>query len=165
MKYVEQCSHSELTKVPSPDGFNIRFYQYIWQILWQDFLDIYQAFYDGNIDLTRFNRAYIALISKMAGARLNGEFWPFWPISLINGILKIISKILACKLNEKIGTGLIRFPSLSLYSEQCYHCSRDHVGMHQTQLVNFLSQTGFHKIFWHNWLVLSLQGSPSSRVQ
>jgi len=39
-------------KVPGPDGFNMRFYQYFWQLLRQDFIDIFHAFYYGHIDLS-----------------------------------------------------------------------------------------------------------------
>ena len=82
-------------KAPGPDDFNMRFYQQFWLILRQDFTNIFQAFYDGNLDLSRFNRAYIALMLKIAGARHIGDFRP---ISLINDILKIISKVLASRL-------------------------------------------------------------------
>jgi len=80
------------------DEFNMRFYQHFWQILRQDFIDIFQAFYNENLDLTRFNRAYIVLVPKMVGSRCIGDFTL---ISLINGIFKIISKVLACWLKKK----------------------------------------------------------------
>lgn len=61
-------------KAPGPDGFNFRFYQHFWQILRQDLFDIFQALYDGNLDLTKLNRAYIALVPKLGGARRIGIF-------------------------------------------------------------------------------------------
>ena len=86
-------------KAPGTDGFNIKFYQHLWTILCQNFIDIFQAFYDGNLDLTRFNKACIALVPKIARARRIGDFRP---INLINSILKNISKVLAGRLKEKI---------------------------------------------------------------
>ena len=41
-------------------------------MLRQDFIDTFQTFYKGNIDLTWFNRAYLALMPKVAGARRVG---------------------------------------------------------------------------------------------
>ena len=69
-------------------------------MFWQDFRDIFQALYDGNLDLSWFNKAYIVLVSKIAGAR---RIRDFRLISLINDILKIISKVLAGRLKQKIG--------------------------------------------------------------
>ena len=86
-------------KAPGLDDFNMRFYQHFWHILQRNFLDIFQAFYDCTIDPTRFNRSYIELVPKTVGARRIGEFRP---ISQINGIQKIISKVLANRLKEKI---------------------------------------------------------------
>ena len=65
--------------------FYMIFYQHFWEILQQDFFDIFQAFYDCNVDPNRFNRAYIALVPKTTGPRRIKEFQP---ISLINSIQK-----------------------------------------------------------------------------
>ena len=65
-------------------------------MLRQDFVDIFQAFYDDNIDLSCFNKA---LVPKMTGARRVGDFRR---ICLVNGILKVTSKVLACRLKTKI---------------------------------------------------------------
>jgi len=47
--------------------------------------------------MSYFNRAYIALVPKMAGAR---RIRDFCPINLIND--KIISKVLTCRIKKKI---------------------------------------------------------------
>ena len=78
-------------KAPGHDGFNMRFYQHFWLMLQQDFIDILHAFFGGNLDLSKFDRAYIVLIPKLAGARRTRDIRP---ISSINGILKIVSKVL-----------------------------------------------------------------------
>ena len=86
-------------KARGSGGYNMRFYQHFWQILREYFIDIFQAFYEGHLDISRFNRAYIALVPKIAGARRIGYFRP---ISLINGIIKIISKVFIGRLKKKI---------------------------------------------------------------
>ena len=86
-------------KARGSGGYNMRFYQHFWQILREYFIDIFQAFYEGHLDISCFNRAYIALVPKIAGARRIGYFRP---ISLINGIIKIISKVFIGRLKKKI---------------------------------------------------------------
>ena len=87
-------------KASGLDGFNMQFYQHFWPMLHQDFIDTLQAFFDGHLELSRFNRDYISLMPKISGARNIGDFKP---ISLINSIFKIISKFLALQLEKKIG--------------------------------------------------------------
>ena len=98
-----------LNKAPGPDGFNLRIYQHFWPILQQDFINIFQAFYDGNLHLTQFNRAYIVLRPKIAGARRISDF------RSINDILKIIFKVLAGRLKQKIGELIQPSQSASLH--------------------------------------------------
>jgi len=87
-------------KASGLDGFNMQFYQHFWPMLHQDFIDTLQAFFDGHLKLSRFNRDYISFMPKISGARNIGDFKP---ISLINSIFKIISKFLALQLEKKIG--------------------------------------------------------------
>jgi len=92
----------------------MRFYQHFWQMLHQDFIDIFLAFYEGHLGISHFNRAYIALMPKLVGARCIGDFRP---ISLINGILKIISKVLVGRLKKKIND--LIDPSQSAFLHGC----------------------------------------------
>jgi len=68
------------------------------------FFDIFQALFDGNLDLFRFDTVYIVLVPKMIGAR---RICDFRLISLINGIFKIIFNVLACRLKKKILLNLL----------------------------------------------------------
>jgi len=124
-------------------------------------MDIFQPFYDENLELSRFNRAYIALVPKITGARHIGEFRP---ISLINGTFKIISKIFAGPLKQKIGDLIEPFqPSFltgwsildSVVSAQKIISLAPHTNGQPT------SQIRLHKSFWYDWLVLYSQ-TPSS---
>lgn len=73
----------------------------------------------GDLDLSHFNRAYVALVPKKEGARKIGDFHP---ISLINSMFKIISKVLAQRLKSKIN-GLIDSPqSTFLHGQSILDC-------------------------------------------
>jgi len=77
-------------------------------MLREDFLDIFQAFYQRNLDLSRFKKAFIVLLPKSARARGIGDFKP---ISLISSIFKIISEVLTTKLKSKIDSLINRSQS------------------------------------------------------
>ncbi len=58
-------------------------------------MDIFSKLHDGSLDLLSINRGWICLIPKKPTPT---EVWDFRPISLINGLSKIISKVLASRL-------------------------------------------------------------------
>lgn len=83
-------------KAPGPDGFIGLFYKKCWPIIRTDLIQALQAFHSlktRKIEL--INQANIVLLPKKEGAALLSEFRP---ISLINSVAKIITKILADRL-------------------------------------------------------------------
>jgi Reverse transcriptase (RNA-dependent DNA polymerase) len=60
-----------------------------------------QAFYSNVVDLWRINQAHITLLPKKKGALQPKDYRP---ISVITGLLKIISKILANRLQKYLPT-------------------------------------------------------------
>ncbi|XP_050212856.1 uncharacterized protein LOC126664492 [Mercurialis annua] len=83
-------------KAPGPDGFNFFFYKRAWPILKQDFLDLFDKFYKTGFFPHGLNTAFLVLIPKMKGA---SDIKDFRPISLINGVFKLLSKVLANRLS------------------------------------------------------------------
>ncbi|XP_060202996.1 uncharacterized protein LOC132631439 [Lycium barbarum] len=80
-----------------PDGYNGRFFQVCWHIIKNDIVDFMQNFFEGK-NLTRFyTHSCLALISKIDTST---SFSELRPISLSNFTNKIISKILAIRLNH-----------------------------------------------------------------
>ncbi|KAK1677030.1 hypothetical protein QYE76_037878 [Lolium multiflorum] len=53
---------------PGPDGFGPAFFSTFWDAVSQDFRDMFSSFYDGTIDLTRINRAFLVLLPKIDAA-------------------------------------------------------------------------------------------------
>lgn len=82
-------------KAPGSDGFPLRFYQTFWKILKEDISSIFQEIFEGSLDTDPFDYTFICLVSKREGARRASDFRP---ISLLNGIQKILSKVLTNRL-------------------------------------------------------------------
>lgn len=83
-------------KAPGPNGFTGLFFKSCWNIIKSDVIAAVNAFYNTRCkDLNLVNSANIALIPKKEGAE---SIKDFSPISLIHAIAKIISKILAIRL-------------------------------------------------------------------
>ncbi|XP_040989014.1 uncharacterized protein LOC121236643 [Juglans microcarpa x Juglans regia] len=84
-------------KAPGPDGFTLTFFQECWDVVRDDILKVFAEFHSFMKFEKSLNTTFIALIPKKAGAV---EIRDFRPISLVNGIYKIISKVLANRLSR-----------------------------------------------------------------
>jgi hypothetical protein len=87
-------------KAPGPDGYSGRFYKVAWQIIKVDFMTAIGRVMQGDVSkLHLLNSAYITLIPKTAEAV---EVKDYRPISLIHSFTKIITKVLASRLADKL---------------------------------------------------------------
>ncbi|KAJ3687618.1 hypothetical protein LUZ61_016782 [Rhynchospora tenuis] len=82
-------------KASGPDGFPIEFYKNFWEIIGNDIMEAFNAFYQGNLALRKINKASITLVPKTQNPI---SFSQFRPISVINSLIKIISKAMATRL-------------------------------------------------------------------
>lgn len=82
-------------KASGPDGIPNEFVQRYWQDLKEEVGAIVKGFFNNQIDISDINRANVVMIPKTNAPLMVGEFRP---ISIINIIPKIISKILANRL-------------------------------------------------------------------
>jgi hypothetical protein len=108
----EAFSHEEIDDVvknlprdksPGPDGFNTDFVKKCWSVIKQDFYELCEAFHQGQVSLQSINGSLITLLPKVDGPRRVSEYRP---ISLLNTSIKIITKLLANRL-QKVILGLI----------------------------------------------------------
>jgi hypothetical protein len=86
-------------KAPGPDGFNGQFMKKYWHIMKNQFYDLCFSFYSGNLDIHSLNTAFITLIPKINSPETPSDFRP---ISLVSMALKIITKLLANRLQKEI---------------------------------------------------------------
>lgn len=82
-----------------PDGFNGLFYKKCWNLIAADFRRLCDQFYLGDVSLHNINGSFITLIPKKQDPEtVNG----FRPISLLNCSKKLITKMLANRLQYVI---------------------------------------------------------------
>ncbi len=84
-------------KAPGPDGFSLLFYQHFWRVIKDDLMEVFHNLHCGRLNLELVNRIWICLIPKKTESE---EVRDFRPISLVNGLSKIISKVLATRLQR-----------------------------------------------------------------
>jgi hypothetical protein len=75
------------------------FFRKCWPIIKKDIYDLCNQFHDGSLNLQSINRSYITLIPNNSASATTHDFRP---ISLLNCALKIITKILANRLQKVI---------------------------------------------------------------
>jgi hypothetical protein len=91
--------HMPIDKAPGPDEFNGLFLKKCWQFIRGDFYSLCSDFYSGMVNLESINTSFITLVPKKNNLETVNDFWP---ISLMNISLKVITKILADKLQTVI---------------------------------------------------------------
>ncbi len=82
-------------KAPGPDGFSMAFFQRFWEVIKEDLVKLFEDLFAGSLQTGPIDYSYICLVPKKEGARCANDFRP---ISLINCVQKIISKVLANRL-------------------------------------------------------------------
>ncbi|XP_020179632.1 uncharacterized protein [Aegilops tauschii subsp. strangulata] len=85
-------------KSPGPDGFNNEFLKSCWDIIKEDVLKFIYDFHAGHISLESLNTSFITLIPKGNSPLTANDFRP---ISLLNSCLKIVTKLLANRLQKE----------------------------------------------------------------
>ncbi|KAK4348291.1 hypothetical protein RND71_034630 [Anisodus tanguticus] len=81
-------------KAPGPDGFSAGFYKKSWDIIGGDFCDAVKEFFSSGQLLKQINHTIIALVPKSTHSPMVTDFRP---ISCCNILYKVITKILAAR--------------------------------------------------------------------
>ena len=77
------------------DGFSMAFFQFCWCVLKTEIMVVFHNFHTQAVFEKSLNASFLALIPKKVDVV---EVKDFWPVSLVGGIYKIISKVLANRL-------------------------------------------------------------------
>jgi hypothetical protein len=91
--------HLPIDKAPGPDGFNGAFLRKCWPIIKQDIYQLCLEFFNGFEDIQCINKAFISIIPKVNNPTSANDYRH---ISLINYIVKIITKLLGNRLQKVI---------------------------------------------------------------
>ena len=91
--------HMPADKAPDPDGFNGLFLKKYWPLIKEDFYKLCFDFFDGQVNLESINTSFITLIPKVNSPETVNDFRP---ISLLNCSIKLLTKILADRLQRVI---------------------------------------------------------------
>ena len=82
-------------KAPGPDGFNGLFVKRCWQIIKEDFYKLCEVFFNLEVNLESINNSFITLVAKINNPESVNDYRP---ISLLNMDIKLLTKLLADRL-------------------------------------------------------------------
>ena len=102
---MEEEVHSALMdmngdKAPGLDGFTGAFWEFCWEFVKEEVLEMFKEFHEQNVFLKSLNTTFLVLIPKKGGAEELGDFRP---ISLLGGLYKLLAKVLANRIKNVIG--------------------------------------------------------------
>ena len=86
-------------RAPGPNGFTGIILKTCWHIIKEDFYKLCDQFHAGTLNLESINEGYITLIPKISSPATVNDFRP---ITLLNCCLKVITKLLANRLQKII---------------------------------------------------------------
>ncbi|RVW29925.1 LINE-1 retrotransposable element ORF2 protein [Vitis vinifera] len=84
-------------KAPGPDGFTVAFWQFCWEFVKEEIVDVFKEFYEDKSFAKSLNSTFLVLIPKKGGAEDLGDFRP---ISLLGGVYKLLAKVLSNRIKE-----------------------------------------------------------------
>jgi hypothetical protein len=159
--------HMPSDKAPGPDGFSGAFFKSCWEIIKVDLMRVIQLF--GNLhaeNLHWLNSANVVLLPKKEGAEQVADFRP---ISLIHGVAKIISKMLAIRLapfmNDLVSNAQIAFIKKQSIHDNFLYVKNLATRFHKSRIPALLLKLDIRKAFdsisWEYMLdLLQRRGFP-----
>ena len=105
LSFMEEEVHSTLMdmngdKAPGLGGFTVAFWQYCWEFVKEEVLEMFKEFHGQNAFLKSLNNTFLVLLPKKGRAEELGDFRP---INLLGGLYKLLAKVLANRIKNVIG--------------------------------------------------------------
>ena len=82
-------------KAPRPDGFSMAFWQFAWDFVKEEVMNLFRQFHETGKFVRSLNATFLVLIPKKGGVE---DLKDFRPISLMGGLYKWLAKVLANRL-------------------------------------------------------------------
>ena len=122
---MEEEVHSALMdmngdKAPGPDGFTMAFWQFCWEFVKEEVLEMFKEFHEQNVFLKSLNTMFLVLIPTKGGAEELGDFRP---ISLLGGLYKLLAKVLANRIKNVIGRVVSSYQNAFVMGRQILYAS------------------------------------------
>ncbi|GAU44256.1 hypothetical protein TSUD_400020 [Trifolium subterraneum] len=102
-------------KSPGPDGFNFNFLKTCWNVVKDDFMNFFHEFHQHAAFPKGFTASFLTLIPKKDHPQ-NLSYYR--PISLIDCVYKVLSKVLASRLKKVLGKLISKCQSAFLPQRQ-----------------------------------------------
>jgi len=180
---IDVISDLPTNKSPGPDGFSNEFLKRCWPTIKEDFYTLCKDFQNSNVCLRSINSSFITLIPKVEAPRTANEYRP---ISLLNSSVKLITKLLANRLQPMITSlvhrnqyGFIRTRTIqdclawSLeYLHMCHHSRKEIVvlkldfekafdKMEHQAMLTIMREKGFQQK-WLDWMQTIFSSATSA---
>ena len=84
-------------KAPGPDGFPLAFWAFSWDFVKNEVLGFFKEFHDQGRFVKNLNATFLILILKKQTVE---DFKDLRPISLVGGLYKILTKMLANRIKR-----------------------------------------------------------------
>ncbi|XP_055960992.1 uncharacterized protein LOC130015249 [Mercurialis annua] len=113
------CSCNE-KKASGPDGFNFYFYRRAWPFLKPAILGLFTSFFNDVTLPQGINSSFMVLIPKVPGS---SNIKDYRPISLVNGLYKLLSKVLSLRLAPQLSNIISENQHAFLKGRSILECS------------------------------------------
>ena len=87
-------------KAPSPDDFSLAFWSFSWDFVKEEVLGFFKEFFEHSRFVKSLNAAFLVLVPKR---RTVEDLQDLRPISLVGGLYKILTKVLANRIKRVMG--------------------------------------------------------------
>ena len=102
-------------KAPGPDGFPLAFWSFSWDFVKNEVLGFFKEFHEHGRFVKQLNATFLVLIPKKQTVE---DFKDLRPISLVGGLYKILTKVLANRIKKVLDKVISKFQNAFVEGRQ-----------------------------------------------